>query len=450
MWFKDDLFQRLFKNAGTLLSANMIAWILGLTTFVLMARVLGPSQFGLFTLIISYVTLVDGVVNFQSWQAMIKYGGDALENKNINRFKGVVKFCTLIDVLTAIVGTITAILIVSIIGSWLSWNNDTVNMATFYSLTILFNLSGTPTGVLRLFNKFRLFAIIHIITATVKLTGIAIIFYLNIDLWTVISLYITTTIIGQILLFSLGWRELQIQGYTGVFKVPLKEINSLNPGIFNFVLTTNLTGSVGLGRKEVDTLIIGGIAGAEGAGLYKVAKQLASIPAMCSDSLYQSIYPELSKLWAKKEILAFKKLIIRSGLIAGASATFIWIGFIMFGSWAIQTFFGSSYVAAQSLTIMYMLAMVIAIFSFPLQPAMLSIGKPKISFWIQLVATIIYLITLKWLLSAIGIIGAGIAAIILYALCSISMAIVEIIIIEKMLKAVKKSSFSVDQNYSEA
>ncbi len=429
----------------------MIAWILGLTTFVLMARVLGPSQFGLFTLIISYVTLVDGVVNFQSWQAMIKYGGDALENKNINRFKGVVKFCTLIDVLTAIVGTITAILIVSIIGSWLSWNNDTVNMATFYSLTILFNLSGTPTGVLRLFNKFRLFAIIHIITATVKLTGIAIIFYLNIDLWTVISLYITTTIIGQILLFSLGWRELQIQGYTGVFKVPLKEINSLNPGIFNFVLTTNLTGSVGLGRKEVDTLIIGGIAGAEGAGLYKVAKQLASIPAMCSDSLYQSIYPELSKLWAKKEILAFKKLIIRSGLIAGASATFIWIGFIMFGSWAIQTFFWIK-LCCSTITNnnVYVSNGYSYFFSFPLQPAMLSIGKPKISFWIQLVATIIYLITLKWLLSAIGIIGAGIAAIILYALCSISMAIVEIIIIEKMLKAVKKSSFSVDQNYSEA
>lgn len=37
-WFKDDVFRRLFLNAGKLLSANAVAAVLGLVATVLTAR----------------------------------------------------------------------------------------------------------------------------------------------------------------------------------------------------------------------------------------------------------------------------------------------------------------------------------------------------------------------------------------------------------------------------
>ncbi len=88
-WFKDEGFRLLFKNAGTLLSGNMIAWILGLITFAITARILGPTQFGIFVLITTYVTIVDKILNFQSWQALIKYGAEVLEKKNNDSFKSI-------------------------------------------------------------------------------------------------------------------------------------------------------------------------------------------------------------------------------------------------------------------------------------------------------------------------------------------------------------------------
>ena len=88
-WFKEDSFRLLFKNAGTLLSGNMIAWILGLITFAITARILGPTQFGIFVLITTYVTIVDKILNFQSWQALIKYGAEVLEKKNNDSFKSI-------------------------------------------------------------------------------------------------------------------------------------------------------------------------------------------------------------------------------------------------------------------------------------------------------------------------------------------------------------------------
>ena len=415
-WFKDEGFRLLFKNAGTLLSGNMIAWILGLITFAITARILGPTQFGIFVLITTYVTIVDKILNFQSWQALIKYGAEVLEKKNNDGFKSIVKFCTLLDVATAVLGTIVSIMAASWVGQWLSWESETVLMAAIYSFVILFNISGTPTGILRLFNRFRLFAVQNIVTATIKFVGILIIYFTGASLWFVLILWMITTILGQLLLFGLGWRELHMRGFEGTFMAPIRDISTQHPGIWEFVLTTNLNSSIRLGSRELDTMLVGGFVGVEGAGLYKIAKQIAAIPAMLSDPLYQAIYPDLSRLWARGEIKAFKQLLLRSGLVAGGGATVIWLGVVLLGSFFIQIVFGAEFVPAQPVLVWYMLAMVIAIYGFPLQPAMLSMGQPKTTFWVHLFSTIAYFLLLVIFIEWIGLVGAGIAYVCYYLL----------------------------------
>jgi len=435
-WFKEDSFRLLFKNAGTLLSGNMIAWILGLVTFAITARILGPTQFGVLVLITTYVTIMDKLLNFQSWQALIKYGADALVRKSNDGFKSIVKFCTLLDVATAILGTVVAVVAVSWVGQWLAWESEMVLMAALYSFVILFNISGTPTGVLRLFNRFRLFAVQSVVAATIKLVGIVILLFTGASLWSVLLLWMTTTIIGQLLLFGLGWRELHIQGFKGTHKAPIRDISTQHPGIWGFALTTNLNSSVRMTSKELDTMIIGGIVGIEGAGLFKVAKQIAAIPAMVSDPLYQAIYPDLSKLWVKGEIKTFRQLILRSSLVAGGGATIIWAGTILFGSFFIQIIFGAEFIAAQPVLVWYMLAMVIAIYAFPLTPAMLSMGRPKTAFWVHLLSTIAYFPLLFIFIEWMGLVGAGVAYVCYYLLWTFIMIELERRFLkEKMLTA---------------
>jgi hypothetical protein len=43
-WFKDDVFRRLFLNAGKLLSAHSIAFVLGFVIAALTARFLEPNS----------------------------------------------------------------------------------------------------------------------------------------------------------------------------------------------------------------------------------------------------------------------------------------------------------------------------------------------------------------------------------------------------------------------
>ncbi|QYZ79866.1 hypothetical protein E2N92_10745 [Methanofollis formosanus] len=415
-WFKEDSFKLLFKNAGTLLSGNMIAWVMGFFTYAITARILESTQFGMLVLITTYVTIVDQLLNFQSWQALIKYGAEALERENRNEFKSIVKFCTLLDISTAIFGTFVAAVFVSWIGQWLSWESKTVSMAALYSFVILFNISGTPTGLLRLFNRFGLFAVQNILSSSIKFIGIVILFFTGADLWFVLILWMTTTILGQLLLFVLGWRELHKQGFSGIHKVTIRNISTQHPGIWGFILTTNLNSSIRLTSREFDTMIVGGVIGVESAGLYKIAKQIAAIPAMISDPLYQAIYPDLSRLWTRGDVKRFSQLMVRSGFVAGGGAAIIWVIFILFGSFFIQLVFGAEYIAAQPVLIWYMFAMVIAIYGFPLSPAMLSMGRPKTTFWVHLSSTIVYFPLLFLFLESMGLIGAGVAYVCYYLL----------------------------------
>lgn len=428
----DRQFTNLFKNASTLFSGQMIAWLLSLAALALMVRLLGPDNYGILVLITTYVTIVDSLISFKSWQAMIKFGAEALEDGDQERFKGIAKFCMVLDGTTALIGTIVAAGIATFVGQYLSWSSEIVSMVTLYSVVILFNLSGTPTGLLRLFNKYRLFSTIQIIAALIKLIGIAILFLVGASLFQVLLLWLATNIFSQLLLFGVGWWQLHEHGYYGTWRASLRAVTDHHPDIVGFVFTTNINSSLKTVATELDVLVVGALAGAAGAGLYKVAKQVAAIPAMITDPLYHAIYPDLSRLWAKGEIGLFKRLMFRASLAAGAGAIVIWAGFVIFGERFINLLFGPEFLAAQPILVVYMLAIVIAIFGLPLQPAMLAMGRPKTSLNVFIASTIFYFIILFPLINLFGVVGAAVAYVLNYAALTTVMIIIETNIFRQM------------------
>ena len=122
---------------------------LGLIYLVLTTRALGASGFGILVLVQTYVNVVDRLVSFQTWQALIKYGAEAVEEPVQDRFKGMVKTGTLLDVSSAILGAVIAAPAVFWIGPWLGWDGEIIRMAAWYSVSILFHLSSTPMAIIQ-------------------------------------------------------------------------------------------------------------------------------------------------------------------------------------------------------------------------------------------------------------------------------------------------------------
>ncbi len=120
---QDDILRHLLKNAGTLLSGNVTAAILGFISLSIAARALGRSQLGVLALIQAYVMVVDRLVNFQSWQALIKYGAESMVQKDSGKLAGFVKLSTILDASSALIGSGIAVG-GGDISSWMRPNED--------------------------------------------------------------------------------------------------------------------------------------------------------------------------------------------------------------------------------------------------------------------------------------------------------------------------------------
>src|SRR4030042_757575 len=114
--FNDVILKRMLKNASVLFSGTTTAGLMGLISLSLAARALGAEKLGIFALIQSYIFIIDRLMNFQCWQAVIKFGADFLKQNKKENFKSLIKFCTILDAATAAIGTIIAIVIVCILG----------------------------------------------------------------------------------------------------------------------------------------------------------------------------------------------------------------------------------------------------------------------------------------------------------------------------------------------
>lgn len=413
-FYRDKPIRRLFKNSGILLTGNIGASALGMLSLALTARALGADRLGLLVLITTYVLVVDRIINFQSWQALIKFGAEALSMDRKGDFNSILKFAFFLDVGTAISGSLIAASGSWIIGDFLDWNSDTVLMASAYSATILFHISGAPTGILHIFERFQLFSLITVAAAAIKLIGVSLAFFTEADLWVFVLVWGITDIFGNILLLGLALRELKRKSYGSLRHSSIDNISLRFPGIWRFVITTNLNASIRMTSREADVFVIGVLLSPASVGLYKIGKQVASVLGMLTDPLYQTIYPALSKLHAESNKRDFIKLARGSAFIAGSAAVTFYILLLLLANPLLVHVFGPEFVEAKSVMLWYAAAVVLAVASFPLSPMIIARGKPQILMWILVGSTAAYFMTLPLLIAAYEIDGAGIAYVCFY------------------------------------
>lgn len=421
---ESEVFRRLFKNAGKLIGGDVLASVLNLFSMAIAARVLGPGNFGILAIVQSYVVIVDQLFNFQSWQALIKYGSDVLAKKDKESFKSLIKVGFGLDISTAIIGTIAGVTGAIVIGPYLDWEEGVANLAIIYSLIILFNINGTPTAILRLYDRFDLFAYQKVVIALFKIVLVVIGFLSGAGLLQFLWIWIATDLFGYVLLIIFGLLELKKQRLINFMNSNVQSIGTTYKGIWSYVWTTNLHGSVRMASMQFDILIVGILLGNVAVGYLKVAKQFAQIFSKLSQPIYKSIYPELTRLWANNELKQFRELVIGSGIAAGTIGLIAWLFFLITGKLIIEYTVGISFIEGFDVMIIYMFAIIISMMTLPLTPSILAMGLPKLSFYAVLFSTTIYFPVLYVLILKAGLIGVGYAYIIFYCIWLSTMVLI--------------------------
>lgn len=412
----DILLGRLARNASVLFSGNVIASLLGLASLTLTARGLGVEQFGMLVLVTTYVLIVDRLNNFQSWQAIIKYGADALEHDRGSDFKSLIKFGFLVDGCTAIIGAVIAASASGIVGGWLGWTQEHILMAAAYSATVIFHVSGTPIAILRLFDKFKKIAIQQVYAAIAKLVGVTVAYLMAADLWVYLVVWALVDILGNVLLIYFAHRELRSQQVTNVLDASVSSMSTRFNGIWGFFWTSNLHASVKLGLREVDIIMIGMIMGPVGAGLYKIVKTIGSTVGKLTDPLYQAIYPDLSNFASKRNFDGFRHLIFAPMKPLSVAIPPVVLLFYLLGDHVIRVVLGEGYVGAYWPALVYLVGTLLAMITFAFHPALLALGKAHYSLLILITSTTFYLVLMYFLTIRMGLLGAAVSYVVFYVI----------------------------------
>lgn len=411
-WFKP------FRSAGVLLLGKTTQGLFAVIYTALAARALGLEAFGALVLLHGFIMAVADLARFQSWQIVLRYGAPALDVGDTSRFRRVLEFSVLLDLLGAGIGLVVVLLTVAPAMRLFGLPVELQALAPYYGVSILFLTSvGTSHGVLRLLDRFDLIAIQTAIAPATRLVGSAVLYLAGANLEAFLVVWFFGTVLARLTMLAFGWREVMRRGFLPRRRPSSEGIPSsdgiarLERGAWRFALGTSLNATLGLADKHLGLLAVGWLVGPAAAGLFRIARQLAELLTKANRNLLTpAIYPELAKLTARGNIGGRRDMVIRSALLMGGMSAVAFGVLALFGEPLIELIAGSGFEDAYGTMLLLALAGVVSNCTFPLEPLLISVGRVSETVIIRTAATITYLALIYPLLVETGLIGAGIAA----------------------------------------
>lgn len=407
-WFKDQHLRSLLKNSSYLAVSRLVAGACSIVTLALAGRGLGIVLFGTLILITSFARAANGIVKFQSWQMIVRYGGQGLAAGDPQPFKSSTGFAAALDILSGIGGMILAVAALPFLAPWVGIDRQYLWLAMLYCTLLPIMGAASPSGVLRTLDRFDLISWVSTVTPITRAIGIAAAFFSGAPLPVYVGIWFATELLGDLFQWFLAWRELRRHGLHAGIRPTLKP-NDL-PDAWRFAIQVNLASGIQTVWGPVARLAVGGLLGPAGAALFAIASTLADGAQKPADLLGKAFYPEVARMDLKSK--KPWKLMLRSAALATAVAALGVVVIVVGGKPLIQLLFGKAYLGAYEPLLVLALVPVLGVLSFPLAPMLFALGKAGGPLQARLISSVIFFAGLVPLSLTFGIVGAAIAFVI--------------------------------------
>lgn len=407
------MLRRALGNVGRLLTGKGAGALMQLGSFALIARGLGPVEFGLFALLQTHVQFLSGVATVQSNQAIIHYGVRHLAAGDIPAFQTTIKAGTLMDLAGALVAMVLAFFLAPVVAPFLEWDDRIVFYAQCFTPLALANAIATPKGMLRLFDRFDLLARHVVVTPAARLAGSAAAFLLGAPLPAYLAVWLVAGYAGAAVALVLAWRQAARRGLLAGLNADLRGLSRVNPGIWRFMAISNMHSTLALVPNQLSVFLVGGIAGPAAAGLYKVAREIGTAIGKPVDLLNQALYPDLARLASAHDWRGLTRIAVRAGLLAGGIAALLCLIVLLAGETIIGALFGRDFVAAAPVLGLLVLATAISVTVFAAEPVLYALGRPDVLLKMSVLVNGALVALMAWMLQRMGLVGAGWATVII-------------------------------------
>jgi len=391
------MIRRALTNTGWLMGARGINAVLSLGYLALATRALGLQGFGQFILVVSFVQAISGLASFQTWQAVVRWG------QRRESVSNAIGFALGLDLLTFVVGAALAGALLGLAGSWLPVPPELRWQAFALTLVWLIAARSTPTGILRLHDRYAQGAAADSTTSIVRIIGatIAALFAPT------INAFLLVWAVAELATAATYWRFALRQETLSLRTISLRRLPRTETGAWGFVWGTGLSGMLLIASRQLIVLLVGALGGPGMAAIYRVAAQLGEGLLKLAQALLRATYPELVRDPEQARHIAARigKIALFTGLAAVILAA-------LAGHWLIMVIAGGEYAGAYAPMIILSAAAAIELAGATLEALLVSRGHALRNFILRGVPTLLAVAALPLLVPAAGASGAAAAVLV--------------------------------------
>jgi O-antigen/teichoic acid export membrane protein len=392
---------RLFGNMGWLLGGRGVNAVLSLIYLALATRALGTEGFGYFALIVALGQAITGLANFQTWQFIVRWGangdGEGVDPAKASEATG---FAMALDGVSVVVGLGLAGLVIASATLWLEIPPELLGLAFFYCAVSLASIRTTPTGILRLNFQYGKAAAAEAVQPIIRAVG------------AVFAFIFMPTVTGFILAYAIAEIAVALTLWIVAARVQpmpwraisLTRIPARHEGVWRFVVSTNLSGSLTIAGKQLMILLVGTFGGAALAGGFRVASQLGQALVALAQTVSSAILPEL--VHARDNAVQIARRMANIAAVGGVIAV---VTALLFGRLGLELIAGEEFGVFYWAMVILSIAGAVELVGASLESLLVSAGKAHVAFVVRAVPTVLALLLLDAAIDWDGAKGAAFA-----------------------------------------
>ncbi len=415
-----SVFGRLARNTGWIFASRGFNSVVSVAYLAIAARALGPEKFGAFALILTYAQLLANLVQFQSWKGIVRYGALHLAAKRSDRIERLFGFAATLDFGSALTGALIAVAGVPLIAPLFDWSQQDQLTVAVFAAVLLLTTGSTPSGILRLFDRFDLSAYAEAVGPLMRLAGAVAVWVSGGGVVGFLVVWVAAAAAQGLAKWAAA---VVVNGARLAFgRSAFRTAVAENDRIWRFMLQTNASNSVSLFWIQLGTLAVGAFAGAAEAGAFRLARRLSEGIVRPIQPIALAVYPELARLVADDDHAQLRKVVTRITVISSALALLLVLVTGFAGELILRIIAGKEFEFAYPFLFLLSIATAIDLAGFSFEPVQNAHGRTWMILRSKLIAAVVYGLLLLVLLPRIGAQGAAIAAIICALLIFLQLA----------------------------
>ncbi len=379
----DRLLQKVIRNAGYLLSSNVLSMGLSIVQSIFAGRLLGIAGFGVIGTITVFATTLNKIFSFRMNELVVKYFGEAIAREEKNKAAAIVKAAGIGEITSAILSFSILAIFAPLAAERLVKDPATAPLFILYGTIILANFTyETAIGIIQVQNHFRNQALINLISSIFTASIIAWAYFSQKGLLEILSAYILGKFIRGLGTTLLGWREMNKALGKDWWKTSFSYLPPLKE-LFGFAFSTNISNTVIHLVRDNEALWIAWFLTPVDVGYTKTALAIINLVQVPITPFISTSYPEINNAVIKKDWKLLRRLLKRITLISGTWTGLSAVGLALFGRWLL-TFYGICFSPAYIPMLLFLIGLGYANILFWNRPLLLSLGLPMVPYRISL------------------------------------------------------------------